>query len=117
MQDSTAQKYRGRLGLLNAELRQLRQAVDVRSTGATIHQLRNYVQTAQAALSLAEARLRGAALDEAEFLLALAATRLREGRALLTTSSLARGVHRMDAPRVPAFTTATHTQVSGHRGT
>lgn len=61
----------------------LRIASDRMASADTIHHLRNCVQTAHGALSLAEAHLKAGKTDDLELLLNLAESRMREGRALI----------------------------------
>ncbi len=69
---------------LASSLRRLRIDAELAGNGASIHQLRNAVMTAQGALGLVETRLSEGRGADVETLLELAETRLREGRRLLT---------------------------------
>ncbi len=75
-----------RARLLRADLRQLYRQSDLVGRADQIHQLRNCILTAQGALGLVDAGLRQDEGAEIVMLLDLAATRLREGRALVARS-------------------------------
>ena len=81
-----------RLPILLEQLRQLRARADLHAASDTIHQLRNTVLTAQAALRLAQTRVAQGRSEESEGLLELAEARLRHGRSLIVRAEL--GQHR-----------------------
>jgi hypothetical protein len=68
---------------LDAGLRQVRVEAERSATGATIHTLRNYVLTIQAALRLIDARHEQGPSEQIEMLLGLTERRLQECRSLL----------------------------------
>jgi hypothetical protein len=83
MHTTTQPAYPTRLRLLLAEARQFRRNVDLRATGATIHELRNRAGAAQCALRLAQDRLTAGRLEDLAVLLDVADASLRAGRGML----------------------------------
>lgn len=75
-----------RVRILGAELRLLRTRSDLFGTSATIHALRNSITTAQGALGLVGKYREHGRQSDAEGLLDLAETRLRDARRLLHSS-------------------------------
>ena len=87
-----------RLRVLLQELRDLRRASDRLGAGDRVHALANAIQTAQAALGLAEGRLRQGRTEEVARLLALAEERMREGRRLIAGRRRLSGAGRIRSP-------------------
>ena len=79
-----------RLLSLMAELRWLRHEADRFGASDTVHQLRNYLMTAQSALALVQTRLNQGRTDQIVDLLNLAAGRLRDGRVLVARTQRTR---------------------------
>jgi hypothetical protein len=80
-----------RARLLRDDLRLIRLRADISATGATIHQLRSSIATAQSALQMADRCLEGGDRAALDFLLTLAQEALQNAREIIAQTHPPKG--------------------------